>query len=97
MAESIFRPCVHPEFETRARIVRLTDTEGGPVTGYKADIQICCAKCQLPFRFIGLSAGSSPSYPTISLLGDELRAPIEPAADAPTWDEPTARMEADNG
>ena len=56
-----------------------TDTEGGPVTGYTADIKIKCSDCGLAFRFRGLPAGSHYAEPRLSADGLEMRAPIEPA------------------
>lgn len=71
--------CPHMSFQTHARIGRLSDTEGGPVTGYTADIKIECVDCGLPFRFRGLAAGSHYAEPRVSVDGTELRAPLEPA------------------
>lgn len=61
-----------------AEVSRLTNVEGGPVTGYSADIRVRCAQCDLPFRWMGLPGGLSRDQPATSLAGDELRAPIEP-------------------
>jgi hypothetical protein len=58
---------------------RLTKGDGGPVTGYCADVVINCAECGLPFRFVGLAAGNHFAEPRVSIDGTELRAPIEPA------------------
>jgi hypothetical protein len=71
--------CDHPNFKCDANIFRLTDGEGGPVTGYTADIRIKCSECGLPFRFRGLPAGSHFAEPTVSADALELRAPLEPA------------------
>jgi hypothetical protein len=71
--------CPHEEFNTLARIGRLSDVEGGPITGYTANIKIECALCGLPFRFRGLAAGSHFAEPRVSADGTELRAPLEPA------------------
>ena len=71
--------CEHMNFKCNASIGRLTKTEGGPVTGYCADIRVTCADCGLPFRFIGLAAGNHFAEPRVSIDGTELRAPIEPA------------------
>ena len=43
--------CNHESFKSMVRVDRLTDTEGGPVTGYTSEIHIECAQCGLPFRF----------------------------------------------
>lgn len=71
--------CAHEQFMTKARIGRLSDVEGGPITGYTAEIHIECSECGLQFRFIGKKFGSSPFEPMLSADGLELRAPIEPA------------------
>jgi hypothetical protein len=71
--------CEHDRFKSLVRVSRLTDTEGGSVTGYIADICIECLECGLPFRFLGSQYGSSPHQPMLSADGLELRAPIEPA------------------
>jgi len=71
--------CEHEHFKSMVRVGRLTDRDGGPVTGYTSEIHIECAECGLPFRFIGKQFGSSPFEPMLSADGLELRAPIEPA------------------
>lgn len=71
--------CEHLNFEASVRVGRLTETEGGPVTGYTADVGIVCADCRLPFRFVGLPAGLLRDAPTVSADALELRAPLEPA------------------
>jgi hypothetical protein len=71
--------CEHKSFRCAANIGRLSHDEGGPITGYVADIKIECAECGLPFRFIGLNAGSHFAEPRVSIDGTELCAPIEPA------------------
>jgi hypothetical protein len=78
--------CLHLEFEARVDVLRLTKIEGGPATGYTADVQIRCKRCKIPFRFKGLPTGSYLNSPSISVCGEELRAPIEPAPGAPTWE-----------
>lgn len=75
-------PCTHNSFRCNAKIGRLSRDEGGPITGYTADVSISCAECGLPFRFIGLSAGNHFHEPRVSIDGTELRAPIEPAEHA---------------
>jgi hypothetical protein len=71
--------CKHENFQCEARIGRLSHEEGGPITGYTAEIRVKCTECGLPFRFIGLAAGSHYASPTVSIDGEELHAPIEPA------------------
>lgn len=64
-------PCPHPTFGTQVDITR---TE----LAWMADIRITCIACDEPFRFPGLNVGVSLGYPTVSMDGIELRAPIEP-------------------
>lgn len=71
--------CEHPQFRSKVAVNRLTEGEGGRVTGYSADVRIECAVCGLAFRFMGLAAGSHYAEPRVSADAIELRAPIEPA------------------
>jgi hypothetical protein len=71
--------CAHENFRANVAIGRLSREEGGPITGFTADVTVNCAECGLPFRFIGVAAGSHYSEPRVSIDGTELRAPIEPA------------------
>ena len=71
-------PCEHMRFLSEAKVMRLTDN-GGIVTGYTVDIRIKCDDCGLPFRFLGLEAGSHYAEPRVSVDALELRAPLEPA------------------
>lgn len=71
--------CPHMQFRTITRVGRLSDVEGGPITGYTAEIKVECVDCGLPFRFRGLAAGSHFAEPRVSADGTELRAPLEPA------------------
>lgn len=73
------KPCEHLRFFTQANVFRLTDTEGGPVTGFKLDLTVKCDDCGLPFRFLGLPFGSHPREPRLAADSETLRAPIEPA------------------
>jgi hypothetical protein len=73
------RACPHLNFYVCAEVNRLTATDDGPVTGYAADITISCAECSVPFEWIGLPSGLSPSQPMVSFDRTELRAPIKPA------------------
>lgn len=71
--------CPHLNFTAKVDVARLSQEDGGPITGYVADLQIRCQQCGLPFRFIGLPAGSHFAEPRVSPDGTELRAPMEPA------------------
>ncbi len=71
--------CKHENFSANVSIGRLSTVNNGPITGYTADINIKCAECGLPFRFIGLECGASPHAPKVNADATELRAPLEPA------------------
>lgn len=71
--------CDHLIFEASVDVLRLTETEGGPVTGYAADIRVRCVDCGEHFTFLG-PAGLSRAAPMVSVDGLELRAPIVPRA-----------------
>ena len=71
--------CQHENFAASVKVGRLSQGDGGPITGYAADIMVKCAQCGLPFRFIGLAAGNHYAEPRVSVDGTALRAPIEPA------------------
>lgn len=43
--------CAHMRFRSQANVFRLSEIEGGPITGYTAEIKIACDDCGLPFRF----------------------------------------------
>lgn len=79
------RACEHPDFAAHVEVNRLTSTEGGPVTGYTADIKVNCIECGEPFRWTGLQAGASPRRPMCSVDETELRAPLRPASSDPDF------------
>jgi hypothetical protein len=49
--------CEHEKFDANVDVTRLTKTDGGPVTGYLAEIKIRCIQCGTPFAFKGLPMG----------------------------------------
>ena len=71
--------CSHLNFAANASVGRLSDKEGGTITGYVVDVTVKCADCGLPFRWIGIAAGNHYAEPRVSIDGTELRAPLEPA------------------
>ena len=79
--------CDHENFVADVAVNRLTTDEGGPVTGYSADVRVRCLDCDEPFVFIGVPVGCTPRFPAASLTGDELRAPIRPASAPAGWGE----------
>lgn len=68
--------CEHNNFKAHVGVSRLTEVEGGPATHFAAEIRIECADCGQRFEFVGLPLGSSAYKPTVSMDGEELRAPI---------------------
>lgn len=70
--------CQHVNFKVNAKVTRLTDTDGGPVTGFTTDITVNCMDCNMPFQWVGPDQGSSPNRPMVSFDRTELRAPIIP-------------------
>jgi len=71
--------CQHDQFRADVAVHRLTESDGGPVRCFMADVRIKCMQCGLHFRFMGLPFGMSAAQPMLSADGLELRAPIEPA------------------
>lgn len=78
MSEHV-KPCEHLRFIGQVNVYRLSDVEGGPITGFTTGIEVKCADCGVPFRFKGAPFGSHPAEPRLRADGEELRAPIEPA------------------
>lgn len=74
--------CEHEDFRATVAVNRLGD-EGGPVRNYIADITVSCARCGLPFHFVGVPAGLSFYRPMVNVGATELRAPIAPGEAAP--------------
>jgi hypothetical protein len=79
------RPCPHEDFDVNVEVNRLADHDGGPITGYSADIRVQCAACGEPFRWIGVPAGLSPRGPMCSIDETKLRAPLRPASADPDF------------
>jgi hypothetical protein len=74
--------CEHLNFQANVKVTRLTDNENeNVVTGYSADMKICCVDCGIPFEFIGVPGGYSPIQPMVSFDATELRVPIKPSSD----------------
>ncbi len=81
--------CKHFHFAVKAKVIRHVgmeivdvdkiDIETSHVTGHTVDLSVVCKDCGLPFRFLGMQAGSHPREPRVSVDATELRAPLEPA------------------
>lgn len=70
--------CPHMTFEASVDVNRLSDTDGGPINTYSADIRIQCAECGQPFSFLGLPCGSLKRGASVSVDGHEARMAITP-------------------
>lgn len=79
------RPCEHREFDALVAVNRLTESVGGPVVGYSADIQVNCADCGELFRWTGLEPGFSPTGPRCSVDETVMAAPLRPAGADPDF------------
>lgn len=69
--------CPHLNFAAHVNVARLSEEEGGAITGYAADIKIHCTSCKAPMRFVGIDFGHSSTEPRVSVDRTELRAPLE--------------------
>ena len=74
--------CDHSMFKASVSVTRLTAEEGGPVTGYTADLLIHCTLCGQPFQFVGMPGGVSHAGPRCSFDGTEARLPLTPFDEA---------------
>lgn len=82
------RACEHENFHTEVGVHRLTNCRmptGGPIIGYTADISIACVDCGERFRWIGLPLGVSGQWPTVSIDGHTMHAPLRPAGSDPDF------------
>lgn len=75
--------CPHLEFAASVGVGRLTQTEGGPVTGYVAEIRVNCRDCGKPFQFLGLEAGYDSQGARVSLDGLEANIALTPEGEKP--------------
>lgn len=76
---AVDRGCEHTEFRASVTVKRLTAVEGGPATGYEADVAITCQTCGTQFSFLGdLPAGSFARIPHVNADSTVLHAPLIP-------------------
>lgn len=75
--------CPHLEFAASVGVGRLTQTEGGPVTSYVADIKVQCRDCGTPFQFLGLEPGYDSQGARVSLDGLEAHIALVPEGERP--------------
>lgn len=76
--------CLHLNFAATVGVGRLTDTEGGPVTGYMAEIRINCAECGKHFQFLGLEPGYDNQGARVSIDGLEANIALCPEGEKPS-------------
>jgi hypothetical protein len=69
--------CPHDDFAATVDVRRLTDDDGH-VRNYLAEITVRCARCGLPFHFVGPGCGFSFHRPTVNVGATMLHAPIAP-------------------
>lgn len=81
--------CEHNNFLADVSVGRLSQTDGGPITSYTADIRIRCADCDLPFEFLGLECGFDLQGARVSIDGQEARIALAPKGLKPS---PLQRM-----
>ena len=81
--------CLHEEFDAKVGVGRLTSEEGGPVTGYIAEIRISCLQCGKPFQFLGLEPGIDLQGARVSIDALEAHIALVPEGEKPS---PLQRM-----
>lgn len=65
--------CQHENFRAEVDVNRLLDAGA-----FIADVRIRCSECDLPFEFIGVSAGLKGDKPMCSVSAQEIHLPIRP-------------------
>jgi hypothetical protein len=72
------KACPHENFNAIVNVNRIqkSDQEPDAIIAYNAEIRISCRDCGQPLEFYGLPVGVSPYRPTVSLDGQEMRAPL---------------------
>ena len=71
-------PCPHPDFQALVEVNRIED-----VGRFQADVQIRCALCWTPFRFLGLRTGVDLAGARCSVDGATAHLAIAPKGEAP--------------
>lgn len=70
--------CEHERFQAKVDVNRLTKVEGGPVTGYVAEVTVWCLDCAKKFQFLGLEPGYDTQGARVSLDGLEANLALLP-------------------
>lgn len=70
--------CEHEDFSATVGVHRLSDTEGGPITKWSAEVNITCAKCSAEFEFLGLQPGYDSQGARVTLDGKQAILAISP-------------------
>ena len=63
--------------------MRLSENEGGPVTGFRANVKINCSECGQPFEFMGLQPGFSKTEPKVNHDATQAQLPLRPHVEQP--------------
>lgn len=71
--------CEHMNFDVHANVARLQKSEEDPtIIAFSVDLRCKCHECGMPFEWVGLPLGFSHYRPTVSIDGQEMRAPLVP-------------------
>lgn len=80
------RACAHEDFHALANIGRSAASDDDPtIVAYHVELQVRCANCGEPFRFMGVPAGWLADRPTCTVDEATLNAPIRPASSDPDF------------
>ena len=65
--------CEHNNWQAGVTVTNLTDTQGSRLDRHTVDLRVECADCGGKLQFVGMPAGASVLFPTISVDGLEAR------------------------
>lgn len=65
--------CEHNNWQARVAVSNLTDEQGSTIGRRAVDLRVSCADCGANLQFVGMPAGCSVLWPTISVDGLEAR------------------------
>ena len=70
--------CEHFNFGAHVKVNRLSKEEGGPITGYTAEITVECVDCGTSFQFLGLPPGYDTQGATVSIDAKQANLALAP-------------------
>lgn len=91
MSETDTAPaCKHEQFGSKVRVIRLEGLEE-----FRADIQLKCTQCDMPFRFLGISTDDEmqPGIPGVTADGLRCLLPIAARDEVELIESPIAPVE----